>query len=37
VGETGDALDRTVAGSVFTVLVVAFAVLSWRRPDVVGW
>lgn len=36
-GESGDWIDRTIAGSVFTVLLVAFAIVYRKRPGLLGW
>lgn len=35
-GETGDALDRVIAGVVFTAVIGGFAVLLWKRSDILG-
>ncbi|MEX2268468.1 MAG: DUF3592 domain-containing protein [Acidimicrobiia bacterium] len=36
VGQSGDALDRMIGGAVFTRVIVAFAIVSRRRPDLLG-
>jgi len=36
VGESGDWLDRIIAGVVFTILIPVLAVIYRRHPDILG-